>query len=115
VPDAVADDEAGFTVLGAVVLQGIRLAQPTLGESVAVIGLGLVGLLAVQLLRAQGSRVLGLDPDAVRVALARQFGAEAVDLTAGSDPVAAAQAFSRGLVMDAVIVAAATESREPIH
>jgi predicted dehydrogenase len=115
VPDAVADDEAAFTVLGAVALQGIRLAQPTLGESVAVIGLGLVGLLAVQLLRAQGCRVLGLDPDAARVALARRFGAEAVDLTAGTDPVAAAQAFSRGLGMDAVIIAAATQSPEPIH
>jgi predicted dehydrogenase len=115
VPDAVADDQAAFTVLGAVALQGIRLAEPTLGESVAVIGLGLVGLLAVQLLRAQGCRVLGLDPDAARVGLARQFGAEAVDLGAGTDPVAAAQAFSRGLGMDAVIIAAATQSPEPIH
>jgi len=115
VPDAVADDQAAFTVLGAVALQGIRLVQPTLGESVAVIGLGLVGLLAVQLLRAQGCRVLGLDPDAARVALARQFGAEAVDLGVGTDPVAAAQAFSRGVGMDAVIIAATTESPEPIH
>jgi len=115
VPDAVADEEAAFTVLGAVALQGIRLVQPTLGESVAVIGLGLLGLLTVQLLRAQGCRVLGLDPDAARVALARQFGAEAVDLGAGTDPVAAAQAFSRGRGMDAVIIAAATESPEPIH
>jgi len=115
VPDTVADDEAVFTVLGAVALQGIRLAQPALGESVAVIGLGLVGLLTVQLLRAQGCRVLGLDPDAARVALARQFGAEAVELGTGSDPVATAQAFSRGLGMDAVIIAAATQSPEPIH
>jgi len=115
VPDGVADEDAAFTVLGAVALQGIRLAQPTLGESVAVIGLGAVGLLAVQLLRAQGCRVLGLDPDAARVALARRFGAEALDLAAGSDPVAAAQAFSRGLGMDAVIVAAATKSPEPIR
>ena len=56
VPDAVPDDEAAFTVLGAIALQGIRLAQPTLGETVAVTGLGLIGLMTVQLLRAQHSK-----------------------------------------------------------
>src|SRR5581483_9068011 len=115
VPEGVADEEAAFTVLGAVALQAIRLAQPTLGESVAVIGLGLVGLLAVQLLQAHGCRVLGLDLDAGRVALARQCGAEALDLASGADAIAAAQEFSRGRGMDAVLIAAATESPEPIR
>ncbi len=115
VPEGVADEEAAFTVLGAVALQAIRLAQPTLGESVAVIGLGLVGLLAVQLLQAHGCRVLGLDLDAGRVALARQCGAEALDLASGAYAIAAAQEFSRGRGMDAVLIAAATESPEPIR
>lgn len=115
IPDGVSDDEAVFTVLGAVALQGIRLAQPTLGESVVVMGLGLVGLLAVQLLKAQGCRVLAMDFDGDRLALARGFGAEAVDLASNPDPVSPAMAFSRGGGVDAVIVAASTESSEPIH
>ena len=62
-PDTVSDEEASFTILGAVALQGIRLAKPTLGETVVVIGLGLVGLMTVQLLKANGCRVLGIDFD----------------------------------------------------
>ena len=115
VPDAVPDEAAAFTVLGAVALQGIRLVQPTLGETVVVTGLGLIGLVTVQLLRAHGCRVLGLDFDADKLALARRFGAEVADLKSGADPVAAAQAYSRGRGVDAVIVAASTKSSEPMH
>jgi predicted dehydrogenase/threonine dehydrogenase-like Zn-dependent dehydrogenase len=115
VPDAVPDEAAAFTVLGAIALQGIRLAQPTLGEAVVVTGLGLIGLVTVQLLRAQGCRVLGLDFDADKLELARRFGAEVVDLRSGADPVAAAMAFSRGRGVDAVIVTASTRSNEPMH
>ncbi len=115
VPDAVSDEAAAFTVLGAIALQGVRLAQPTLGESFVVSGLGLVGLLTVQLLRAQGCRVLGMDYDAARLALAQEFGAEIVNLGQGGDWNAAAVAFSRGRGVDGVIVAAATASDEPIH
>lgn len=115
VPDAVADEEAAFTVLGAIALQGIRLVQPTLGETVVVTGLGLIGLVAVQLLRAHGCRVLGLDFDPEKLALAKSFGAEVVDLAAGQDPVAAAQAYSRGRGVDAVIITASTKSNEPVH
>ncbi len=115
VPDAVADYEAAFTVLGAIALQGIRLVQPTLGETVVVTGLGLVGLMTVQLLRAHGCRVLGLDFDKEKLDLARQFGAEVVDLAAGQDPVRAAEIYSRGRGVDAVIVTAATKSSEPMH
>ena len=114
-PEGVNDEAAAFTVLGAIALQGIRLVQPTLGESVVVTGLGLIGLVTVQLLRAHGCRVLGLDFDPAKLALARQFGAEVVDLAAGADPVAAAQDFSRGRGVDAVIVTAATRSSEPMH
>ena len=115
VPNVVPDEAAAFTVLGAIALQGIRLVQPTLGEAVVVTGLGLIGLVTVQLLRANGCRVLGLDFDPEKLALARQFGAEVVDLAAGQDPVTAAQAFSRGRGVDAVIVTASTKSNEPIH
>jgi len=115
IPDAVSDDEAAFTVLGAIALQGIRLVQPTLGEAVVVTGLGLIGQLTVQLLRAHGCRVLGIDFDAARLALARSFGAEVVNLGAGEDPVSAAERFSRGRGVDAVIVTAATKSSEPMH
>jgi predicted dehydrogenase/threonine dehydrogenase-like Zn-dependent dehydrogenase len=115
VPDTVADEQAAFAVLGAIALQGVRLVQPTLGEAVVVTGLGLIGLVTVQLLRAHGCRVLGIDFDPAKLALARRFGAETVDLSAGQDPVAAAQKFSRGRGVDAVLVTAATESNEPMH
>lgn len=115
VPDGVSDEEAAFTVIGSIGLQGIRLTQPTLGETVVVTGLGLIGLITVQLLRANGCRVLGLDMDSRKLALARQFGAEAVDISGGQDPVAAAQLFSRGRGVDAVIITAATKSSEPVH
>lgn len=115
VPDAVSDEEAAFTVLGAIALQGVRLVQPTLGETVVVTGLGLIGLMTVQLLCANGCRVLGLDFDPAKLELARQFGAEVVDLMAGQDPVAVATTFSRGRGVDAVIVTASTKSSEPMH
>jgi predicted dehydrogenase/threonine dehydrogenase-like Zn-dependent dehydrogenase len=115
VPDAVSDDEAAFTVLGAIALQGIRLAQPTLGEAFVVTGLGLIGLVTVQLLRAQGCRVLGVDFDADKLALARKFGADVVNLGVGEDPLAAAQLFSRGRGVDAVLITASTKSSEPVH
>ena len=115
VPAEVDDDAAAFTVLGAIALQGIRLAKPTLGETVVVTGLGLIGLLTVQLLRAHGCRVLGLDFDSQKLALASEFGAEALDLSGEIDPVATAHAFSRGRGVDAVIITAATKSNEPVH
>ena len=115
VPETVSDEAAAFTVIGAIGLQGIRLVQPTLGEAVVVTGLGLIGLVAVQLLRAHGCRVLGIDMDPVKLELARQFGAETVDLSRGEDPVATATRFSRGRGVDAVIVTAATKSNEPMH
>jgi predicted dehydrogenase/threonine dehydrogenase-like Zn-dependent dehydrogenase len=115
IPEGVSDEEAAFTVIGAIALQGIRLVQPTLGEAVVVTGLGLIGLATVQLLRAHGCRVLGLDFDDSKLELARSFGADVVPLSSGADPVAAAQAFSRGRGVDAVIITASTKSSEPVH
>lgn len=115
VPDSVDDEAAAFTVLGAIALQGIRLVQPTLGETVVVTGLGLIGLVTVQLLKAHGCRVLGLDFDADKLALARRFGAEVVDLKSGADPVAAAMDYSRARGVDAVVITASTKSNDPVH
>lgn len=114
IPDGVSDEAAAFTVLGAIGLQGIRLVNPTLGECVVVTGLGPIGLMTVQMLRAQGCRVLGVDFDASRLALARSFGAEVCNPAAGEDVLAAAAAFSRGVGVDAVIITASTKSNEPV-
>ena len=114
IPDSVDDDSASFAVLGAIGLQGIRLAAPTLGERFVVVGLGLIGLLTVQLLRAAGCAVLGVDPDAAKSALARRFGADTVDLGKGEDPVAVANVFSAERGVDGVIITASTDSNEPV-
>src|SRR5690606_24249061 len=74
IPDEVSDDEAAFTVIGAIGLQGLRLINPTLGETVVVIGLGLIGLITSQLLRANGCFVIGFDYDVSKVQLARDLG-----------------------------------------
>lgn len=115
IPDNVDDESAAFTVIGAIALQGIRLIKPTLGETVVVTGLGLIGLVAVQLLRAQGCRVLGIDFDSEKVAIARQLGAEVVNLSEGQDPLVIADQYSRGRGVDAVLITASTKSNEPIH
>jgi len=114
IPEGVSDDEAVFTVLGAIALQGVRLAAPTLGERFVVTGLGLIGLMTVQILRANGCRVLGIDPDPAKAAIARAFGAEVVALERGEDPLAVAQSFSDGEGMDGVLITAATSSNEPV-
>jgi predicted dehydrogenase/threonine dehydrogenase-like Zn-dependent dehydrogenase len=115
IPDGVSNAEAAFTVLGAISLQGIRLAQPTLGEHFVVVGLGLIGLLTVQLLRAHGCRVMGVDFHPDRLALAQQFGAEIADLSRGTDPVAAGNALAQGRGVDGVIITATTQSSAPVH
>ena len=115
VPDAVDDERAAFTVLASIGLQGVRLAAPTLGENVVVTGLGLIGLMTVQLLRANGCRVLGIDLDSKRLALARTLGAHICDLSRGEDPVAAGMAFSAGRGVDAVLITASTKSSLPVE
>jgi predicted dehydrogenase/threonine dehydrogenase-like Zn-dependent dehydrogenase len=113
IPDGVGD-EAAFVVVASIGLQGIRLAGPTLGESFVVTGAGLIGLLTVQLLRAQGCRVLAIDFDEAKLALARDFGAEVCNPARGEDPVAAGVAFSRGRGVDGVIITASSKSNDPV-
>jgi predicted dehydrogenase/threonine dehydrogenase-like Zn-dependent dehydrogenase len=114
IPDSVSDDAASFTVVASIGLQGIRLAAPTLGEAFVVTGAGLIGLLTVQLLQAHGCRVLAIDFDESKLALARQYGASTCNPARGEDPVAAGLAFSRGQGVDGVIITASTDSSEPV-
>ncbi|MCB9864685.1 MAG: zinc-binding alcohol dehydrogenase, partial [Phycisphaerales bacterium] len=115
VPDGVSSEEAAFTVLSAIALQGIRLIEPTLGERVVVTGLGLIGLVATQLLLANGCRVLGIDLDERKLELAREWGAETVNVGAGGDPVATAMAFSEGRGADAVLITASAKTSDIVH
>ena len=115
IPDNVEDESATFTVMGAIALQGIRLLNPHLGETMVVTGLGLIGLLAVQILKANGCRVLGIDLDPTKLALAKQFGAETVDLSQHQDPIAAAAEYSLQRGVDGVLITASTKSSEPVH
>ena len=110
-PDNVDFESAAFTTLTAIALHGFRLAQIQLGERVAVIGLGLLGLLAVQIARSAGCAVFGIDLDARRVALAQQLGATAVLRSQAEEIV---QGFSRGRGCDAVLICADTPSDDPV-
>lgn len=114
IPDTVSDEHAAFTVLGAIALQGVRLAEPTLGECFVVIGLGLIGLLTVQLLHANGCKVLGLDFDGDRCEIAKQLGAEVFQLSDDHNALSAAQAFSNNQGVDGVLITASTKSNEPV-
>ncbi|BDU38857.1 bi-domain-containing oxidoreductase [Vibrio nigripulchritudo] len=114
IPANVSDEEAAFTVVASIGLQGIRLANPTMGESFVVTGVGLIGLLTVQMLRAQGCRVLAIDFDQTKLDMAKEFGAEICNPGLGEDPVAAGMAFSRGNGIDGVIITASTKSNEPV-
>ncbi|WP_019026745.1 bi-domain-containing oxidoreductase [Colwellia piezophila] len=114
IPDNVSVEEASFTVVASIGLQGIRLAKPTMGECFVVTGVGLIGLLTVQMLRAQGCRVLAIDFDQSKLDLAKQFGAVTCNPGKGEDPVAVGMAFSRGVGVDGVIITASTKSNDPV-
>jgi predicted dehydrogenase len=107
--------DAAYATIGAIALQSTRLAQPTLGERFVVTGLGLVGLLAAQLLEAQGCRVLGIDVDPERLALAEQLGIWTARAREDADTVGPAMAFSEGRGVDGVIIAASTRSSDPLR
>lgn len=111
VPDAVSNDEAAFTIVGAIGLQGIRLLNPTLGETIVVIGLGLIGLLTAELLRLNGCRVIGLDIDEIKLDLARQRGMVALN-SVDTNPVDAVLSLTNGIGADAVVITASTKSDE---
>ncbi|MEM6769401.1 MAG: bi-domain-containing oxidoreductase [Bacteroidota bacterium] len=113
IPDGVSYEEAAFTVIGAIALQGIRLINPTFGETVVVTGLGLIGLMAAQLLKANGCRVIGLDFDQRKVDLAAGWGITAVNVGA-ADAVETVLQHTGGVGADAVLITASTKSNEVI-
>ena len=115
IPDSVSDEQASFTILGSIALQGLRLADPLLGEKFVVFGMGLIGLLAVQLLRANGCEVMGVDVNPKRLELAEIFGAETVNVAAGGDPVVAANAWSGGKGVDGVLITASAKKDQIVH
>lgn len=112
VPDNVSDEEAAFTTLGSIALQGIRLADPKLGETVLVLGLGLLGQMTVQMLQANGCRVLGTDLDPSLIKLAQSWGAVGIDLDGAE---VACRELTAGMGVDAVLVCAGTSSNAPIE
>jgi predicted dehydrogenase len=111
-PDGVSMEAGAFATVAAIALQGVRQAAPTLGERVAVLGLGLIGQLSVQLLRANGCRVLGFDPNPQRARLAEELGAHRA---VSEDLEGAAARFSDGEGLDAVVVAASSPSADPLE
>jgi predicted dehydrogenase/threonine dehydrogenase-like Zn-dependent dehydrogenase len=113
-PEAVTFESGAYGTLGAIALQGVRLAEPTLGESVVVIGLGLVGQLTVQLLKANGCRVFGLDLDESRVALALELGADKA-MVSNDAAAKEIETWTKGHGADAVLITAATDSNQPVE
>lgn len=114
IPEGVAFETAAFTPLAAIGLQGVRLAAPTLGETVVVYGLGLIGQLTVQVLRASGCRVIGIDRDRARLALAAGFGATVVNGTT-EDVASRVLALTGGIGADAVLLTLGSDSNDPMH
>jgi len=114
VPENVSDEEAAFTVIGAIGLQGIRLAAPELGEVFVVLGLGLIGQITAQLLRAAGCRVIGFDFDAAKVEIARTVGIEAVRVGGEIDVVRHVRDLTGGIGADGVIITASSSSHDVI-
>ena len=114
VPDGVKLEHAAFATVGAIGLHGLRLAEPQLGEWVAVVGLGVIGQLTVQMARAAGCRVVGIDLDGDRVARARTLGAEAALIVGSDDVRETVRALTGGAGVDAALVPAATTSNDPV-
>ena len=110
IPDNVSDEQASFTVIGSIGLQGIRLCNPQFGETIAVVGLGLIGLITGELLMANGCRVIGIDPDPVKIKLAKTKGMETVALSAGEDPVNSVLSLTGHTGADGVIITASSSS-----
>ena len=114
IPVGVSDEEGAFTVIGSIGLQGIRLARPELGETFVVLGLGLIGQITGQLLRANGCRVIGFDFDLSKVEVARSLGIHAIILGGEEDQVKEVIRLTKGVGCDGVIITASSQSNQVI-
>ena len=115
IPEGVGTDQAAFATLGAIAMQGVRQAKVEIGERVAVIGLGLIGLLTTQILRAAGCRVFGIDVDAAKLGMAASVGCDATALASDSALEERVLLFTDGYGVDATVITAATSSNGPIE
>jgi len=114
IPDNVSFEEASFTTLGSIAMQGVRQAKINIGESTAVIGLGLIGLITVQILKANGCKVIGIDINKSNFELAEKLGCDICCLS-DSDSIKTVESFTNGYGTDAVIITAGTKSNEPVE
>ena len=114
IPDNVTDEEATFTVVGSIGLQGIRLLNPTFGETIVVVGLGLIGLVTAELLIANGCNVIGFDFDPQKIAIAKEKGIIAVNPADGTEQVKFVESYTNGIGADGVIITASNKSNEII-
>ncbi|NQU35034.1 MAG: zinc-binding alcohol dehydrogenase, partial [Bacteroidetes bacterium] len=115
IPDNVSDEEATFTVIGSIGLEGIRLCNPTFGETIVVIGLGLIGLVTADLLKANGCKVIGYDFDQQKVEIALSKGIIAFNPSQGNDPVKFVQQATKNIGADGVIITASNKDDVIIH
>ncbi len=114
IPDNVSDEEASFTVIGSIGLQGIRLLEPTFGETIVVVGLGLIGLVTAELLKSNGCNVIGFDFDQSKVDIAKEKGIIAINPGQGTDQVKFVESYTNGIGADGVIITASNKSNEII-
>jgi polar amino acid transport system substrate-binding protein len=114
IPEEVSFEDASFTTLGAIAFQGVRQAQVSIGENIAVIGLGLLGQLTVQILKAAGCQVFGIDIDAQKVELAKELGADMTGIRDKDDIKNMTANFSHGYGVDGVIITASAATNDPI-
>lgn len=115
IPDGVSFEEAAYSTVAAIAMQGVRLARPELGELVVVSGLGLIGLITVQLLKANGCRVLGIDLNGDKVEEGLRLGMDEGVVLDADDPRQAVDRFSNGRGVDLTLITAATSSNQPIE
>lgn len=114
IPEKVTNEEAAFTVIGSISIQGIRLFNPVFGETIVVFGLGLLGLLTVQMLLANGCHVIGIDIDKSKCELVKQWGVQAINSAVGDDPVKNVIEATRGIGADGVIITASSRTNDII-
>tara|TARA_Y100000590_G_scaffold342916_1_gene391687 strand:- start:14 stop:2140 length:2127 start_codon:yes stop_codon:yes gene_type:complete len=115
IPDSVDDKEAAFTVIASIGLQGVRLLKPSLGESIAVYGLGLIGLIVIQILRANGCNVIAIDNNKQRCDIANSLGFTTIDISSSENPEIDIRNQTNQNGVDGVVITASTPSNDLIH
>ena len=113
IPDNLPFEKAVFTIISSIALQGVRLSKPTLGETFVVSGLGLIGLITIQILRANGCKVIGIDPDQKKCDIAKNLNFDVVNPNKIDDMYSHIISINKNVHIDGVITAT-TKSNDPI-